>query len=71
MDVYVTEDSTLKVSNATISAINTGSYTETGFVSQAVVNVADTIQLTADTLYRVEYTSNGKLTSSTWDNIGG
>ena len=71
MDVYVTENSTLKVDNIVISAINTGEYGAAGFVSATNETVSNTIELAADTLYRVTYTSSGKLTSSTWDNIGG
>ena len=71
MDVYVTENSTLKVYNIVISAINTGEYGADGFVSATNETVSNTIELAADTLYRVTYTSSGKLTSSTWDNIGG
>lgn len=71
MDVYVTENSTLKVDNIVISAINTGEYGADGFVSATNETVSNTIELAADTLYRVTYASSGKLSSSTWDNIGG
>lgn len=71
LDVYVTEDSTLKVSNGTVSSIQTGTYSGDTFNGVNTVSPTNEITLSADTLYRVEYTSDGKITSSTWDNIGG
>lgn len=71
IDLYVTEASTVTLSNANISLIATGSYTGLQFNKISDLSISNTISLEADTLYRIEYTSLGKLISTTWDNIGG
>ena len=71
MDVYVTEAASIKVSNANISLIAIGSYTGLTFNKAEDVTISDTVALKADTLYRIEYSSDGKITSTTWDSIGG
>ena len=71
MDVYVTEASTIKVSNADVTMVATGTYTGLVFNKEADVTPNSTIALAADTLYRIEYTSTGKISSTTWDYIGG
>ena len=35
------------------------------------VTLGNTVNLKADTLYRIEYSSSGKIASTTWDYIGG
>ena len=71
IDVYVTDDSTITISNASVTLIATGTYTGLVFNKTKDVALGNTINLAADTLYRIEYTSAGKITSTTWDYIGG
>lgn len=71
IDLYVTDASTITISNANISLIATGSYEGLQFNKVSDVSLSNTISLTADTLYRIEYSSLGKIKSTTWDNIGG
>lgn len=70
IDVYVTADSTLAISNATVSAVKSGSYVNSVF-NGTNVDATATITLKANTLYRIDYTGGGGLTSTVWDNIGG
>ncbi len=71
LDVYVTDDSTITISNANVTLVATGSYTGLVFNKTNDVTLGNTINLKADTLYRIEYSSAGKITSTTWDYIGG
>lgn len=71
LDVYVTADATLSLSNGTISAVKSGVYTDGAFNGNAVSVQNGTVRLTPNMLYRIEYNSAGKIQSTTWDNIGG
>lgn len=70
LDVYVTADATLTIGNAQIGSVQTGAYENKTFKGTNV-GVASTLTLKANTLYRIEYVSNGSLISTVWDNIGG
>ena len=71
LDVYVTDDSTITISNANVTLIATGTYKGLDFNKTEDVTLGNTINLKADTLYRIEYSSAGKIASTTWDYIGG
>lgn len=71
LDVYVTADATLSLSNGTISAVKSGVYADGVFNGNAVSVQNGTVRLTPNMLYRIEYNSAGKIQSTTWDNIGG
>ena len=71
LDVFVTGDSTIKISNGTVSSIKEGSYSDSNFVASNTLSTSNTIALKANTLYRIDYRSNGKITSNTWNYIGG
>ena len=70
IDVLVTHDSSIKLSNGTVSSVQKGSLDGTNFVESENINVSNTINLSGGELYRITYTSSGKITSTTWDNIG-
>lgn len=69
VDVLVTGNSKITLSNCTVSRITEGSITDTGFEGNSVT-ASSVVQLQANKLYRIEYTSSGKITSTTWNNIG-
>jgi hypothetical protein len=71
LDVYVTDDSTITISNANVTLIATGIYKGLEFNKTEDVTLGNTVNLKADTLYRIEYSSSGKIESTTWDYIGG
>ena len=69
VDVLVTGNSKITLSNCTVSKITEGNIIEDGFVGNNVT-ASQEVQLQANKLYRIEYTSSGKITSTTWENIG-
>ncbi len=71
IDIYVTDNANITISNGEVSLVALGSYTGLTFNKTSDLAVSNSISLEADTLYRIEYSSNGKITSTTWDNIGG
>ena len=70
VDVLVTNNSTIKLSNGTVTGIQRGSLSVNGFEAAETLNISDTISLTGGEFYRISYTSNGKIASTTWTNIG-
>lgn len=70
MGIYMCEDATLKIENATIQEIASGYYQNDVFVSENKLDVANTILCKKDTFYRISYTRLGNLTSNTFDFIG-
>ena len=71
LDVYFTNDATISLSNANVKGIASGSYTNKEFIKNEDISISNTISLKKNTLYRIDFESLGKLTSTTWDNIGG
>lgn len=72
LDVYVTEEATLTVGGATVTAVEIGTYSSDGaFTASKTLDTASTVSLSACTLYRISYRDAGTLTSTTWDTIGG
>ena len=70
VDVLATHDASIKLSNGTVTGIQRGSLGASGFEVTENITISDSIALSAGELYRVSYTSNGKITSTTWTNIG-
>lgn len=71
MDVYFTGNSTIVVSNGSVRSVKSGSYNATGtFTESGSMVASNTLNLIANTLYRIEYTSSGKTSSNTWGSIG-
>ena len=71
MDVYFTGNSKIVISNGSVRAVKSGSYDVNGTFSQSGSdNASSTLNLNGGTLYRIEYTSSGKINSNTWGSIG-
>lgn len=72
MDVYVTADATLTVSDATVTAVEVGTYAADGtFTASETLPTDASVSLSGGKLYRISYKDAGTLTSDTWDAIGG
>lgn len=72
MDVYVTADATLTVSDATVTAVEIGTYAVDGtFTASETLPTDASVSLSGGKLYRISYKDAGTLTSDTWDAIGG
>lgn len=72
IDVYMTGNATLTVSGATVTAVETGTYSSNGtFTSSESLGTDSTVNLSACTLYRISYKDAGVQESTTWDAIGG
>lgn len=71
LDMYFTSDSEVSLENIDINTISVGHYKNDEFNTTEEVTNSNKIMVRANCLYHVTYSSNGKLTSSTWDNIGG
>lgn len=72
MDVYVTADATLTVSDATVTAVEVGAYAADGtFTASETLPTDASVSLSGGKLYRISYKDAGTLTSDTWDAIGG
>lgn len=72
LDVYVTDAATLKISDATVTAVEIGAYDADGnFRASETLTVDQTVSLTAGILYRISYKDATTQTSTTWDTIGG
>lgn len=71
LDVYVTADSQIQLTNASLVSVTTGSYNGLTFEVKETLQNSETITLKAGILYHINYTSLGKITSNTWDSIGG
>lgn len=70
LDIFVTKDASITISNGEVSKIEKGTLSDTGFISDETLTTNNTINLVGGNLYRVTYTSSGKISSTTWDNIG-
>lgn len=70
LDIFVTKDASITISNGDVSKIEKGTLSDTGFISDETLTTNNTINLVGGNLYRVTYTSSGKISSTTWDNIG-
>lgn len=72
LDVLVTGDSQIKITNGNVTSVKDGYYQNvSSFVTNNTLSTSNTISLKANTLYRIDYTSSGKITSNTWNYIGG
>lgn len=71
LDIYVTDNSEITLGNITISDISIGDYENGTFKQKESVTKSNKITLEANKLYHVTYSSSKKLSSTTWDNIGG
>ncbi len=71
LDVYVTAEATIALTNGTVSSVRTGTYSGGVFSADKTVPASGTVTLSANTLYRIDYVSSGKINSTTWDHIGG
>lgn len=72
IDVYMTGNATLTISGATVTAVETGTYSSNGtFTSSESLGTDSTVNLSACTLYRISYKDAGVQESTTWDAIGG
>ena len=70
IDAYFTNNAKLTISNGNVTKVEQGYYTDDTFTNESTLSVSNTIEVEANKLYKIEYTSSGKITSSTWDNIG-
>lgn len=71
IDIYVTNDSEVTLGNININDISIGHYIDNEFNKVEEVSKNNKIALKANILYHITYSGTTKLTSSTWDNIGG
>lgn len=71
LNVYVTASSKITLANGTVTAVKTGTYSGGKFNEETSAAASGAIDLEAGKLYRIEYSSAGKIESTTWDTIGG
>ena len=69
VDVLVTGNSKITLSNCTVNQVTEGEISGTDFVGTTLAT-SSVVQLEANKLYRIEYTSSGSIASTTWSNIG-
>lgn len=69
--VYVTEDSSISLSNCSISALMTGYYDNSQtFIKISDESVSSSVNLKKNTLYRFVLSSSSSLSSNAWNYIG-
>lgn len=71
IDVYFTSNAQITISNGNVQSVKSGSYNVSGqFIEAGSMNASSTLNLNGGTLYRINYSSNGKIGSNTWGCIG-
>ena len=71
IDVYVTANSSINISNCNVTKVQTGSYVNGAFSATNTLATSKQISLTGGTLYRIEYNGSSKISSTAWGHIGG
>lgn len=69
--VYVTADATFAVTEGTVTSVEAGSFDGDDFVASETLTASETISLVNGKLYRIGYDSVQKISSTTWQEIGG
>ena len=70
LDVFVTKDAQMTISNGSVSKVEKGSLADGVFNVKETLTASNTINLSGGNLYRITYVSSGKISSTTWNNIG-
>lgn len=71
IDLFLTHDASIKLSNGTITEVHTGSLLDDVFTSSGSVTFNNnTVNISGGQVYRITYTSSGPIESTTCANIG-
>lgn len=68
--VYVSQDSSISLSNCTVSKVSTGYFEADNFVKESDVNTSSTYSINKNVLYKFDLSSTSTLKSNAWDYIG-
>lgn len=72
LDVWSTGAATITLENASVTAVRLGTYAADGtFTETGTASAGGAVTLAASTLYRIEYSGGGGVSSTTWAQIGG